>query len=113
MSKYIEADELKQTFCAECNHTLKCEDCDIDYHFRYAPAADVQEVVKEWCYERNCVIVAREDFPRLEVRHGRWLEHREDRWIYAKCSVCNSVHDTKTNYCPACGARMDLDEVTE
>lgn len=44
--KYIDAEKIKQTFCAECNHTLKCEDCDIDYHFRYAPAADVQEVVR-------------------------------------------------------------------
>lgn len=34
----VDADELKATFCAECNHTITCEDCDIDYHFgRLAP----------------------------------------------------------------------------
>lgn len=34
----VDADELKATFCAECNHTITCEDCDIDYHIgRLAP----------------------------------------------------------------------------
>lgn len=36
--RLVDADELKATFCAECNHTIKCEDCDIDYHIgRLAP----------------------------------------------------------------------------
>lgn len=57
-----------------------------------APAADVQE-----------------------IRRGRWLEHQEGRWIYAKCSVCNTVRNTPTNYCPNCGATMRSidDEVAE
>ena len=34
----VDADALKATFCAECNHTITCEDCDIDYHIgRLAP----------------------------------------------------------------------------
>lgn len=36
--RLVDADALKATFCAECNHTITCEDCDIDYHFgRLAP----------------------------------------------------------------------------
>ena len=36
--RLVDADALKSTFCAECNHTITCEDCDIDYHFgRLAP----------------------------------------------------------------------------
>ena len=36
--RLVDADELKATFCAECNHTITCEDCDIDYHIgRLAP----------------------------------------------------------------------------
>lgn len=31
--RLIDADALKKTFCAECSHTIKCEDCDINYHF--------------------------------------------------------------------------------
>lgn len=99
MAKYIDAKKIKQTFCAECNHTLKCEDCDIDYHFRYAPAADV-----------------------AEVRHGRWdelMEHRgaggilggKDICVGYACSECGEQSDIMTYYCPNCGALMN--EVTE
>ena len=36
--RLVDADELKATFCAECNHTITCEDCDLDYHIgRLAP----------------------------------------------------------------------------
>ena len=36
--RLVDADALKATFCAECNHTITCEDCDIDYHIeRLAP----------------------------------------------------------------------------
>ena len=55
------------------------------------------------------------------VRHGRWEKaqdmRRMDGNIYDyRCSLCNSFaekgvynnYDRLTNYCPACGARMDL-----
>ena len=45
--RLIDADALKQTFCAECDHSIKCEDCDIDYHFEHlAPTVDAVEVVR-------------------------------------------------------------------
>jgi hypothetical protein len=37
---------------------------------------------------------------------GHWIDRQEDRWIYAKCSECETIHDTRTNYCPHCGAKM-------
>lgn len=37
---------------------------------------------------------------------GHWIDHQEDKWIYAQCSECETVHDTRTNYCPNCGCRM-------
>ena len=37
---------------------------------------------------------------------GDWIDHQLDRWIYAKCSKCGSVHNVRSNYCPSCGARM-------
>lgn len=56
--RLIDADALKQTFCAECNHSIKCEDCDIDYHFEYlAPTVDAVEVVR--C--ENCRWFGEED----------------------------------------------------
>lgn len=38
--RLVDADALKQTFCAECCHTIKCDDCDIDYHFSHSPTID-------------------------------------------------------------------------
>ena len=42
------------------------------------------------------------------VRHGKWL-HRKNGVAY--CSECevDTVED-ETNYCPNCGAKMDLEE---
>ena len=52
-----------------------------------------------------------EDVTRLlsleqEPKTGHWIDHQEDRWIYAKCSECGTIHDTRTNYCPYCGSKM-------
>ena len=45
--RLTDADALKQTFCAECDHSIKCEDCDIDYHFEHlAPTVDAVEAVR-------------------------------------------------------------------
>ena len=42
---------------------------------------------------------------------GKWIEHQEGRWIYAKCSHCGTVHDTQTNYCPTCGFAMERTDI--
>ena len=45
--------------------------------------------------------------PTIEERKtGRWIDHKRDKWIYARCSECGSVHDVRSNFCPNCGARM-------
>ena len=47
-------------------------------------------------------------FPAADPeKHGKWLEHQNGKWVYAKCSKCKTIHDVKSNYCPDCGARMD------
>ena len=42
------------------------------------------------------------------VRHGKWL-HRKNGAAY--CSECkiDTIED-ETNYCPNCGAKMDLED---
>lgn len=53
------------------------------------------------------------DYKRLlekEPKTGHWIDHQKGRWIYAKCSECETVHDTQTNYCPNCGARMESED---
>ena len=42
----------------------------------------------------------------VQKRTGHWIDHQMYRWIYAKCSECETVHDTQTNFCPNCGADM-------
>lgn len=45
------------------------------------------------------------------VRHGQWIDAREYCGDYL-CSNCEALYGTnKFNYCPNCGAKMDL-EVT-
>lgn len=62
------------------------------------------------------------DFPTadvVEVRHGRWMTtDAYPHHLY--CSVCYKTYaknakwvnelDLPTNYCPNCGAKMDLEE---
>jgi len=52
-----------------------------------------------------------------EVKHGKWVEQakvRKDgevRLVYWQCSLCGCFLGTNTaNYCPNCGAKMDLEE---
>jgi hypothetical protein len=40
------------------------------------------------------------------VRHGRWRRYLSD----PLCSECGEFAETVTNYCPNCGAKMDLEE---
>lgn len=67
-----------------------------------------------------CEMIARE-LPSAE-RQGRWIEEYSANHLQAKCSACGKStlygisYDLKgnayyMNYCPSCGARMDLDEV--
>ena len=49
------------------------------------------------------------------VVHGRWVSDKDD--ILFHCSVCETqvstdwdYDDLSWNYCPNCGARMDLEE---
>ena len=96
MSRYIDAEVALQSFCAECNHTLKCEDCDIKYHLEeFVPTADVEE-----------------------ARHGRWLKGDEmadyPRIPYKPwetyCSCCGEIKEQSNDgFCGNCGAKMDED----
>lgn len=44
----------------------------------------------------------------VPVRHGRWIDAREYCGDYM-CSNCEALYGTnKFNYCPNCGAKMDL-----
>lgn len=40
------------------------------------------------------------------VRRGKRIDYQQGRWVYAKCSECETVHDVRSNFCPNCGADM-------
>lgn len=88
MSEYISREAALRANCYFCSVHLKddspCDEKCADYmKFMEIPAADVRPVVR-----------------------GKWIDHQEGRWIYAKCSECGTVHDVKSNFCPSCGADM-------
>ena len=47
------------------------------------------------------------------VRHGRWIAIKvPNEWDKGQCSECRSIFNSSvwgTNYCPNCGAKMDLE----
>ena len=78
--------------------------------------------------ERTCmaaafvgVLAAIDNQPSADaepIRHGRWIERRGELHpleMDGVCSICG--HTTSFyrfhNYCPNCGAKMDLDEAKE
>lgn len=52
-----------------------------------------------------------EDLPKREFKKGYWKGVQKQRWIYAQCSECGTVHDVATNFCPDCGIEMESKEL--
>lgn len=62
---------------------------------------------------RNAAIEAVEKIPPEDVApviHGKWIFN--DDWWEFRCTNCNGAigNIKKYEYCPYCGARMDLEE---
>ena len=79
------------------------------------------------CTDIDCVdCIANEAIKRFPtivapVRHGRWVDHCVRDWRCSECgdkiikfrSVDGYCYDDKPNFCPNCGAKMDLNGETE
>lgn len=98
ISREAAIEELRKAAdCANCNAGAGglCGFCDIENAARLIngiPAADVEP-----------------------VRHGRWGKKQGGFWEFANCSVCGQKTATvgiPPNYCPNCGAKMDLEGET-
>lgn len=88
MRKYIEVDELKESFIYE-------EDSDYSLWTLAGILHEIDEI---------------EPADVEEVRHGHWVYEKGD--CFPKCSVCRQHHGTlfEHYYCPVCGAKMSLGE---
>ena len=55
----------------------------------------------------------------VKVKHGEWLSNAQtDEYVCSECSGiapvdCEKEDFYESNYCPNCGAKMDLKEVAE
>ena len=43
------------------------------------------------------------------VVHGRWIMHDDEFGLTCECSACHIETMGDGNYCPNCGAKMDLE----
>ena len=88
------------------------------------PSVEQKKVVEDYCRPRNLMVVAAEDFHRLDApKRGKWIKDGDAYALY-KCSVCNDVCPAVgyadcipeermykiMKYCPNCGARMERRE---
>ena len=61
----------------------------------------------------DCIASEIADIPTADVApvvHGRWIASHDE---FCACSICKYpvyVGWNQTNYCPNCGAKMDLEE---
>ena len=37
---------------------------------------------------------------------AEWQDKQLQRWVYAYCPVCDTIHNVKANYCSNCGTYM-------
>ena len=92
MSRYIDADATLKRFeevHGNESELLNCYNADWVFSFiETQPTADVQE-----------------------VRHGRWELIGKN---VSKCTVCGCARNIRTqigwNFCPVCGAKIDLED---
>ena len=96
LNEFVDKNAVMEAYCKDC----PVEDCK-DY------CADVQ-----WIFELPAVDVA-------PVVHGRWIyKGARGRFPVCECSVCGNAENAdwailgnNVNYCPNCGARMDLEAI--
>ena len=92
--RLVDVDELKKQMCNECfggNCGYRCY---------------------EWTLMNNAPTVD-------PVKHGHWVEQEHEDWKWLKeyrCSECGKYRLVTTpvgrewNYCPYCGAKMEVEE---
>jgi rubrerythrin len=102
MSRYIDADKLKEECYKFANDVSRSAMAFVQGQINAAPTADV-----------------------VEVRHGRWIKQKQDtevmqkfhdmglgqgmsvNSIYWTCSLCGNWGTPHYKYCPNCGSKMD------
>lgn len=63
---------------------------------------------KEYTLEEFCRMFGEGEY--APVRHGRWVEEtdRSYHWHCSECLMVQGVSSIRMNYCPECGALMEM-----
>ena len=130
--EYITKDRARQFVCGHCNEVCSeepCEpsDCDWMAFIDKEPSADVvsKGLYEQIKWERDVALAQLEEYgvslgekaDVMKVRHGWWkstgvLVGLMNFEYFYRCTACGRRGgDTKTNYCPNCGAIMDVEEL--
>lgn len=51
-----------------------------------------------------------QELDELREMRGKWIRNNIDNPAFFICSRCGIIWYNETNYCPNCGAKMDLKE---
>lgn len=94
--------------CTMCAYHNACYDGTLESIAADVLEADEKfhaELIKNIEHWKKQVIRLRAQLPK----EGEW-ETTDNRWGCGKyrCTVCNSYENDKRNYCPNCGAKMNL-----
>ena len=119
MSRLIDADALLKRNCGNLVDGIyytSCEECQADgevcgleidaEEIRNAPTVDAIPLEDYKSMERTVNKLAKAIAEAEPIKHGHWEDEQRGRWIYARCGLCGTVHNVRTNYCPNCGADM-------
>ena len=103
------AKELKD-YCAQFKD---CDDCLFEKEYLKCPFGRGSGLPCDWEFEKKCE-------EEGMTRHGKWIPWDTDTrgcTLRFACSVCGNyttyyedAHECDYDYCPNCGAKMDLEE---
>ena len=54
-----------------------------------------------------------DEMPSVQPMRAEWVVERHGKWLYMKCSNCESLHDVSSKYCPDCGCLMRREDDEE
>lgn len=113
------------TICDGCPYKAEIGvDCENNLHKDAAAAIEalqalLTEADKKQAYQHDCIceLVAEvEELKAAQPKRGEWLNVTDSYHWYGKCSVCgeefvvDAYYAGGMNYCPNCGARMEVQE---
>lgn len=65
---------------------------------------------KNYCSKTSCYLLRAKAEDVAPVVHGKWQYVETDDEHFFLCSICNNKEYWESNYCPECGAKMDIEQ---